>query len=295
MSHNICLLGGGTRLAAHLGVLQAIGEQGVRVGAWSGASAGSLIAAVMASGHTLEQAADLMFDTDYRRFFEFRPAALWRGYGLCSGRRFEKWLDQILDKRRFADLDVALSVVATDVDTGDPCIFSPWTTPNVRLATAVRCSIGIPGVFSLRKFRGSRLIDGSLAAVQPSVLFPFPEVDSILVRLLRGRTPASMAIRKRRGLASYVRRVASLVLDATEDLYSPEHWARVISIETGRHSSIDFRISHADRQELYHMGHRQAARSLNDSVDEFLAICKGCQSAEINDVDRVSDREIQTV
>lgn len=294
MSHNVCLLGGGTRLAAHLGVLNALQEQSVRIEAWAGASAGSLIAAVMAAGHTLEQAAELMFNTDYRQFFEVRPAALWRGYGLCSGRRFEKWLDKALGKQRFADLNVALSVVATDVDSGEPYIFSPWTTPEVRLATAVRCSIGIPGVFSLRKFKGNRLIDGSLVTVQPSVLFPFPEAESILVRLQRNRTSTSTVIRKRRGLASYVRRVAGLVLDATEDLYSPEHWARVISIQTGRHSPINFSINHIDRQELYRMGYQQAVRFLNNSADEFSAMHTDRNFSETADIGCVSDREVQT-
>jgi len=241
-------------------------EQGVRVSAWGGASAGSLIAAVMASGRTRRQAVELMFETDYRQFFEVRPAALWRGYGLCSGRRFEKWLDKALGGCRFNDLDVPLSVIATDVDSGNPYIFSPWTTPEVRLSTAVRCSISIPGVFSLRKFRGTRLIDGSLTAVQPSLMFPDPESRSILVRLARPRTPTPTAVvRKRRGLASYVRRVATLVLDATEDLYVSEHWTRVIAIHTENHSPINFDLSRDDRRELYHLGYTQAVRSLKDS------------------------------
>lgn len=85
MQTDVFLQGGGTRLAAHLGALRAIDECGGRIAAWSGASAGSLVAAVMASGFMPAMAFDLMLETDYRQFLDMRPMSLFRGFGLCSG------------------------------------------------------------------------------------------------------------------------------------------------------------------------------------------------------------------
>jgi hypothetical protein len=101
---NVFLVGGGTRLAAHLGALKAIEEQRGPVGAWAGASAGSLIAAVRAAGFSHGMAVDLMLETHYRQFFDVRPLEIFRGYGLCSGKRLEKWLNVVLRGIRFKDL-----------------------------------------------------------------------------------------------------------------------------------------------------------------------------------------------
>lgn len=263
MDLNICLLGGGTRLAAHLGALHGIAEQGGHVSGWAGASAGSLVAAVRACGYTHEMAVDLMAETNYRQFLDVRPIGLIRGYGLCSGRRFEKWLDGILEGKRFGDLDTHLAVVCTDIQSGEPFIFSNERTPEAKVATSVRCSIGIPGVFAVRRLHGGILIDGSLATIDDEMLFPDSPNQTVTVRLVRNQA-AKLAPTAGFGLATYVQRIAGMLLDAADEpSISGDKWDNTLLVRTGGHSSVNFDLSTEERGELYQMGHEQCMKFLN--------------------------------
>ena len=50
MGYGLALAGGGTRGAAHVGVLKALDEAGLRPEAVAGASAGGIVAGLFASG-----------------------------------------------------------------------------------------------------------------------------------------------------------------------------------------------------------------------------------------------------
>lgn len=270
MHCNVFLLGGGTRLAAHLGALKALEERGGRIAAWAGASAGSLVSAVRASGYTSAQAFDLMLNTDYRKFFDVRPLGLIRGYGLCSGKPFEKWLDGVTGGKCFQDLDVPLSVVCADVDTGEAYICSNDLTPDMKISTAVRCSISIPGIFAVRRVNGSILVDGSLARVEPSMIFPNSSVPAIAVRQVRNQA-ARMTQAGPPGFTDYVKRVADLILNATDDRSSPELWEHNLFIRTGHHSPVNFDLTSDDKHELYEMGYQQIA-------SELISAAQGCNN-----------------
>lgn len=263
MELNVCLLGGGTRLAAHLGALKGIADQGGQIRGWAGASAGSLVAAVRAGGYSHEMAVELMRETDYRQFLDFRPLGLFRGYGLCSGRRFEQWLDGVLRGQRFGDLQSPLSVICTNIRTGEPFIFSNENTPDVKVATSVRCSIGIPGIFAIRRMGGAILIDGSLATVDDEMLFPGCGRETISVRLVRNQV-ARLAESKRFGLTTYVQRVAGMLLDAADEpSIGGDQWRRTLLVRTGVHSSVNFDLTVEEREELYAMGYEQCLNFLD--------------------------------
>ncbi len=256
MTMNVFLLGGGTRLAAHLGAIGAIEDRSGPIRSWAGASAGSLVAAVRAAGYSHDTAVQLMLETNYRQFFDVRPLELFRGYGLCSGRRLEKWLNVILRGVRFKDLAAPLSIVCTNIETGGPVIFSRETAPNLNVATAVRCSVGIPGLFAVKRVNGAVLVDGGLTPIDESLLFPEDAGEVLTVRMIRDRQ--SRPMRSRFGWAAYVQRIASLLLDAGDDpRFLPAPRQRILMIRTGPHSAVDFDLSPQDKQELYKAGYEQ--------------------------------------
>lgn len=256
------LHGGGTRLAAHLGALQALQERNGKTVAWAGASAGSLVAAVMAAGFSHRQACELMLDTDYRMFLDRSAFRMLRDYGLCSGKRFEKWLDGVLGGARFDSLDVPLSVVATNVATGDAHVFSQRQTPELKVATAVRCSIGIPGVFGVRRVGTDMFVDGALTVIDPARLFPFPADASVVVRLRAHALP--MARRRSFGPAAYVRRIMEIMLRCADDLCSPEWFTHDIQLHLAPDSPVAFGMTPAEKRELYELGREQCAAVFAD-------------------------------
>jgi NTE family protein len=84
------------------------------------------------------------------------------GGGLLSGSRLGALIDEFLPVATFADLRVPVTVVATDVDTGEAVVFREG---NVR--DAVRASCSFPGVFPPFAWNGRRLVDGGVTEVVP--------------------------------------------------------------------------------------------------------------------------------
>lgn len=263
MELNLFLQGGGTRLAAHLGALRAIEEKGGMVRAWAGASAGSILAGLLAAGNTTEQTFELLLDTDFRQFLDFSLMSLFRGYGIYAGRRMERWLEEVYHGKRFCDLDRPLAVVCTEVRSARPRVFSTWTTPTVKLSAAVRCSVGIPGVFAIRKLNDEVLVDGVLAEVEPAKLFPPSDRPEITIKIARD-PDAARPVCKSFGLLAYVQQVATLLLDAFDDNRLPfDQWRRTLLIRTSVPSSVDFRLERQVKESLYQAGYEQAVKYLD--------------------------------
>lgn len=86
MGYGLALAGGGTRGAAHVGVLKALMEAGLRPDAVAGASAGGIVAGLFASGMSvsrmeqavlhLEKHGGEYLDPDYSGLLAFMPQLL---------------------------------------------------------------------------------------------------------------------------------------------------------------------------------------------------------------------------
>ena len=144
------LAGGGTRLPAHIGVLQALKELQVNFSHIVGVSGGSIIASLYAVGLSIEEIKHIAVTTNYNQFRGFSLLGLIRNGGLSSGDVFEQWVYRHLDGRTFAELDYHLHIVATDVKTGRPVIFNRDRTPGMKISQAVRFSMSIPLIFSFK-------------------------------------------------------------------------------------------------------------------------------------------------
>lgn len=262
MDLNVYLRGGGTRLPAYLGALRQIEEQGGQVRAWAGVSGGGLLAAVLASGYDHEQAVELMMNTDVRQFSDLRPWAWFRHFGIYAGRKLEKWLKQVTEARRFKDLDVPLAIMAMDINTHKPFIFSNQNTPDVLLATAIRCSVGVPGLFAIRRLHGRPLIDGGLVHAQDRDLFPPNDRPTVTMRIVRDQ-PRRLD-EGRFGLGTYIRRLAELLFDAVDNArVRGDEWKKSLIIQTGHYAAFDFKLTNADKQTLYQMGYDQCRQHLD--------------------------------
>jgi NTE family protein len=155
----LALGGGFARGYAHLGVLKVFEEQQVAISCISGSSIGSIIGAAYASGAPLGSIISRC------RQIRFRDFARWRvsRFGLASNDRLEHLLQGFFDSRQFEDLKIPTSVVATDLDTGDPVVFKQGS-----LAEAIRASCAFPGLFEPVQIGTRYLADGGLVAPVPT-------------------------------------------------------------------------------------------------------------------------------
>ena len=152
----LALSGGGAHAAAHAGVLRALEREKVPVAGIAGVSGGALVAGAWAGGADLERLVD-----QASRLHPWMWVRGWGG-GLLSGSRLGALIDEYLPQPDFVGLRVPVSVLATDVDTGEPVVFREGN-----LRDAVRASCSFPGVFPPMVLNGRRLYDGGITEVIP--------------------------------------------------------------------------------------------------------------------------------
>jgi NTE family protein len=166
--------GGGVKGVALVGALAGFAECGYTE--WknvAGTSAGAILAAYLAVGHSLDDARSTIANAPYESFEDWGHGGkvaggalnLIRDHGLCHGEAFRQWMSEQLAGKRFRDVEnldgtTRLKMIATDItrskmlvlpedladyidaETGRPIV--PRDFP---IADAVRMSMSIPYFF----------------------------------------------------------------------------------------------------------------------------------------------------
>ncbi|MFP5410104.1 MAG: patatin-like phospholipase family protein [Gammaproteobacteria bacterium] len=262
------LAGGGTRLPAHVGVLAALQELGIRYDHIVGVSGGSVVAALIAAGKPLDELQGLMREVNFAQFRGYSLVNLLRHGGLSTGRRFEQWMDRELGGLRFGDLDMNLSVVACDVRSSQPVVFDRSRTPEMRVARAVLYSISIPLLFPFHHHEGHVLVDGSMLAEDG--LFRDWAGDRTPVMCFRIRDkrladthPARRVLPVADYLFMLVRTFMSTV---SREYLSESLWLSTVLIETEGMSPLEFNMSPAQKLALYELGYATTRSILPDKL-----------------------------
>lgn len=156
----LALGGGAARGFAHVGVIQALEEAGVRVDMVTGTSAGSLVAAFYASGKTGAQLQWVAESMDEATFADWTLPLFSRG--LIRGEALARYVHNQVKGRRIEDMAIPLGILATDLGNGQGVLFQRGDT-----ATAVRASSAVPAVFQPVHIAGRDYVDGGLVAPVP--------------------------------------------------------------------------------------------------------------------------------
>jgi NTE family protein len=194
----LALGGGGARGLAHIHVIEALDELGIKPKAISGTSVGALIGSGMASGMT---GADIreyvlgIFDNPTEvasRFWKMRPGSIsevWNGPrtligNIDSKRAMRAFLPEQV-KDNFSQLDIDFQVVATDFYGQTEVVISEGNVSD-----AIAASIALPAVFRPVKYKGAALVDGGVLNALPFELL-FDKVDIVVaVDVVGGPMPS---------------------------------------------------------------------------------------------------------
>jgi len=153
MKIGIALSGGGARGIAHIGVLKALEEMGVKISVISGTSAGSIAASLYAAGLSPD---DIFHQVKNISLFKsLRPS--WRRAGLLTMDGVKELISKNVPQNDFSSLQIPLTIAATEIRKGEIHYF---TSGDV--ASAVTASCSIPAVFSPVPINGSLYVDGGL-------------------------------------------------------------------------------------------------------------------------------------
>jgi NTE family protein len=131
----IVLSGGGIRGIAHLGVLKALINAGIKITHISGTSAGSIVGAFYASGIDPEEGLEIFMRTKLLRFI--RPAG---SLGLVSIEHTSALLNNFFPEDKIENLKIPLTIAATNFSEGQIVYFSKG--PLIKAIQASCCTGG---------------------------------------------------------------------------------------------------------------------------------------------------------
>lgn len=154
----LALGGGAARGFAHVGVIQVLEEQGIHCDLVVGTSAGSLVAAMWASGKSGVELGSLAEHMDETVFADWT----YPGRGLLRGEALARYVREHTENRRLETMKIPLGIVATDLESGEPILFRRGD-PGV----AVRASSAVPAVFQPVRIGSREYVDGGLVSPVP--------------------------------------------------------------------------------------------------------------------------------
>jgi NTE family protein len=154
----LALGGGAARGFAHIGVIQVLEEAGIRPDLVIGTSAGSLVAALYASGKSGKELAALAQTMDEGAITDWS----FPGRGLIRGEALARYVREHTGGRRIEQMKLPLGIVATDLDSGQGIVFRVGDT-----GVAVRASSAVPAVFQPVRIGAREYVDGGLVAPVP--------------------------------------------------------------------------------------------------------------------------------
>jgi NTE family protein len=180
MEISLALGGGGSKGFAHLGVLRCLENQGYKIGAVAGTSAGGIVASIYAAGYTPQEMLEKFQQVDqsqlYRRQAGDGPALL----GIAG---LNQLVEEMLGDRTFDDLKIRCALTAVDLNSGEEVILKKG-----RVADAVLATVALPGIFPPKRWQEYYLVDGGLldpvpVAVARSLAPDLPVVAVVLSNL----------------------------------------------------------------------------------------------------------------
>lgn len=154
----LALGGGAARGFAHIGVIQVLEEQGIRPDLVVGTSAGSLVAALYASGKSGAEMARLAQTMDESAITDW----MFPGRALLRGEALARYVRQQTGGLAIEQMKLPLGILATDLNTGEPALFRRGDP-----GAAVRASSAVPAVFEPVRINGHEYVDGGLVAPVP--------------------------------------------------------------------------------------------------------------------------------
>ena len=183
MGIGIALAGGGIRGIAHAGVLKALDENGIKVDAIGGTSAGSIVAALYAMGYKpyyiyvifkkyAEEIINIGNVPIVNRIGNFMKSKKIGLSGLNDGSLLEKLCNELASKKKvkvIGDIKMPLAIPAVDISEAKEYIFTncaPRDNINdeyiteIEIGKAVRASSSFPAIFCPCEFKNHMFMDG---------------------------------------------------------------------------------------------------------------------------------------
>jgi NTE family protein len=156
----LVLCGGGSRGAVEIGFYRALVEMGITVDFIVGSSIGALNGAFIAAGVSINEMYELWRSVRFRDIFGLNWRSLLnlrRAESVYDNKKLRRFLERHLPAKWFEELRVPLTIIATDLETGESVRLE-----HGDLIEAVLASVAIPGLLPPVSFQDRQLVDGGI-------------------------------------------------------------------------------------------------------------------------------------
>ncbi len=167
----LVLSGGGAWGLAHIGVLEVIEEYNIQIDLISGTSAGAIVGALYADGHSPAQMKEMISELQWRDFLFPTLNSL----GFFSISTVEESLEERLDAQNIEDLPLEFYITVTDIDSGLALNYS--SGPLAKLLSA---AAAVPVLFEPVEYDDRLLADGGLSENLPVEVLKEAGADIII-------------------------------------------------------------------------------------------------------------------
>jgi len=163
---------GSARGWAHIGVLRALAEAGIKPDLIAGCSVGAFVGAAFAAGR-LDELQAWALALDWKRILKLMDFGL-RG-GLIKGARINEIFHEQFVECDFSEMPIQFAAVATDLHSGQEI----WLRAG-KVSSAIGASIAVPGLFRPVQHEDRFLVDGSVVNPIPVSLCRAMGADIVL-------------------------------------------------------------------------------------------------------------------
>jgi NTE family protein len=146
---------GSARGWAHIGAIEAIEEAEIPIHCIAGASIGSFVGAVYATGN-LQSLKDFALQMDWKKVMSYFDVVFPKS-GFMDGKKVHELFSIHTDAKTFDDFKIPISMIATNLRTGKKVIIN-----SGNIIEGIRASVSVPGIFIPVKRGNDWLVDGGL-------------------------------------------------------------------------------------------------------------------------------------
>lgn len=171
----LALGGGGAKGLAHIGVIQALVEAGVKISAVAGTSMGALVGGWYASGKDISALQNLFLGVRKKDITPIAKMVHKKDTGLFRDASVSTVLKDYLKGVSIEKCPIPFAAIATNVkDGGEEVLISG------NLEDAIRASTALPIVFQPVKLKGELMIDGGFVNPVPADIVKKMGVDCVI-------------------------------------------------------------------------------------------------------------------
>lgn len=152
----LALGAGAAKGFAHVGVLRALEEAGIRIDMIAGSSMGAVIGGGYASGLSVSELSDVALNSDWLDVLNLLdPVFPTRGF--IDGDKIKAFLDELYQQKNIEDLNIPFAATTVDIMNGELYVINKGN-----LANAARASSSVPIIFNPLSSDSLVLVDGGM-------------------------------------------------------------------------------------------------------------------------------------